>query len=126
VVPVIRNAERKTLDEIHAEVAELAAKARAGKLPPEEMQGGTFTISNMGMLGVENFAAIINPGETGILAIASTVPVPVVKDGEICIRKMMKITLSADHRAVDGTDGAEFANAVRTKLEDGGLWDSLV
>ena len=117
VVPVIKNADKKALDEIHAEIAELAEKARSNKLLPEEMQGGTFTISNMGMLGVENFAAIINPGETGILAVSATIPTPVVRDGVIVIRDMMKITLSADHRAVDGTDGANFANAVKNNLE---------
>jgi pyruvate dehydrogenase E2 component (dihydrolipoyllysine-residue acetyltransferase) len=117
VVPVIKNADKKALDEIHAEIAELADKARNNKLLPEEMQGGTFTISNMGMLGVENFAAIINPGETGILAVSATIPTPVVRDGEIVIRDMMKITLSADHRAVDGADGANFANAVKNNLE---------
>jgi len=117
VVPVVKNADKKALDEIHAEIAELAEKARNNKLLPEEMQGGTFTISNMGMLGVENFAAIINPGETGILAVSATIPTPVVRDGEIVIRDMMKITLSADHRAVDGADGANFANAVKKNLE---------
>ena len=118
VVPVVRSAEKKALDEIDAEVAELAEKARGNKLTPDEMRGGTFTISNMGMLGVENFAAIINPGETGILAVSSTIPMPVVIDGEIVVRNIMKITLSADHRAVDGADGAKFANAVKTKLEN--------
>jgi pyruvate dehydrogenase E2 component (dihydrolipoamide acetyltransferase) len=118
VVPVIRNADRKALDEIDAEVAELAGKARSGKLTPDEMRGGSFTISNMGMLGVDNFAAIINPGETGILAVSSTVATPVVLDGAIVARDMMKITLSADHRAVDGADGAKFANAVKSKLEN--------
>jgi pyruvate dehydrogenase E2 component (dihydrolipoamide acetyltransferase) len=118
VVPVVRNADKKALDEIDAEVAELAEKARSNKLTPDEMKGGTFTISNMGMLGVENFAAIINPGETGILAVSSTLPTPVVANGEIIIRNIMKITLSADHRAVDGADGAKFANAVKARLEN--------
>jgi pyruvate dehydrogenase E2 component (dihydrolipoamide acetyltransferase) len=118
VVPVVRNADKKALDEIDAEVAELAEKARSNKLTPDEMKGGTFTISNMGMLGVENFAAIINPGETGILAVSSTLPTPVAANGEIIIRNIMKITLSADHRAVDGADGAKFANAVKARLEN--------
>lgn len=117
VVPVVKNADKKALDEIHAEIAELAEKARKNKLLPEEMQGGTFTISNMGMLGVENFAAIINPGETGILAVASTIPTPIVRNNQIVIRDMMKITLSADHRAVDGADGAKFVNDVKAILE---------
>ena len=117
VVPVVRNTDRKALDEIQAEVSELAEKARTGKLQPDEMKGGTFTISNMGMLNVENFSAIINPGETGILAVSSAMPTPVVKDGQVVIRDMMKITVSADHRAVDGSDAAKFANAVKLKLE---------
>lgn len=118
VVPVVRNTDKKALDEIQDEVAELAEKARKGKLLPEEMKGGSFTISNMGMLGVENFVAIINPGESGILAVSSTMPTPVARDGQIVIRDMMKITLSADHRAVDGSEGAKFVNSVKIKLED--------
>ena len=117
VVPVVKNADKKALDEIHAEVAELAEKARTNKLQPDDMKGGTFTISNMGMLGVENFAAIINPGEAAILAVSATIPTPVVIDGEITIRNMMKVTLSADHRAVDGADGAKFLAALKEKLE---------
>jgi pyruvate dehydrogenase E2 component (dihydrolipoamide acetyltransferase) len=117
VVPVVRNTDRKALDEIQAEVSELAEKARTGKLLPDEMKGGTFTISNMGMLNVENFSAIINPGETAILAVSSAMPTPVVRDGQVVIRDMMKITVSADHRAVDGSDAAKFANAVKLKLE---------
>ncbi|MFA6292309.1 MAG: dihydrolipoamide acetyltransferase family protein [Victivallales bacterium] len=117
VVPVVRNTDKKALDEIQAEVSELAEKARTGKLQPDEMKGGTFTISNMGMLNVENFSAIINPGETAILAVSSAMPTPVVKDGQVVVRDMMKITVSADHRAVDGSDAAKFANAVKLKLE---------
>jgi pyruvate dehydrogenase E2 component (dihydrolipoamide acetyltransferase) len=117
VVPVVKNADKKALDEIHAEVEELAEAARAGKLSPEKMKGGTFTISNMGMLGVENFAAIINPGESAILAVSASVPTPVARNGKIEIREMMKITVSADHRIVDGSDAAKFANAVKSRLE---------
>ena len=117
VVPVVKNADKKELDEIQAEIAELADKARKGKLSPDEMKGGTFTISNMGMLNVENFAAIINPGESGILAVSSTVPTPVVREGQIVIRDMMKVTVSADHRVVDGADAAKFANALRNRIE---------
>jgi len=126
VVPVIKNTDRKALDEIQAEVAELAEKARTNKLMPAEMQGGTFTISNMGMLNVESFGAIINPGEAAILAIASSIPTPVVIDGEIVIRSIMKVTLSADHRVVDGAMGAEFINAFKNKLEDSELWDNMI
>jgi len=117
VVPVVKNADKKALDEIHAEVAELAEKARTNKLQPSDMQGGTFTISNMGMLGVENFAAIINPGESAILAVGATIPTPVVIDEKITVRNMMKVTLSADHRAVDGADGAKFLAALKEKME---------
>jgi len=127
IVPVIRNADKKALDELQDEIAEQAAKARAGKLTPEEISGGTFTISNMGMMNVENFAAIINPGEAGILAVSSAIPTPVVeKDGSIVAKEMMKVTLSVDHRIVDGSDGAKFVNAVKAKLEDPALWDSMI
>ncbi|OGV39580.1 MAG: hypothetical protein A2020_02625 [Lentisphaerae bacterium GWF2_45_14] len=123
VVPVIRNADKKALDEIQAETADYAEKARAGKISPDNLKGGTFTISNMGMMNVENFCAIINPGEAAILAVSSGMPVPVVKDGQIVIRNMMKITLSADHRVVDGSDGAKFVNEVKAILEN---WDSAL
>ncbi len=126
VVPVINNADRKGLDEIQAESAELAEKARSGKLSPDEMKGGTFTISNMGMMNVEAFGAIINPGESAILAVASSVSTPVVRDGEIVIRDMMKVTLSCDHRVVDGAMGAAFANAVKNNLENAELWDGMI
>ena len=127
VVPVIRNADKKALDELADEIAEQAAKARAGKLTPEDMSGGSFTISNMGMMNVENFCAIINPGESGILAVSSAIPTPVVdKEGKIVVRDMMKITLSVDHRIVDGSEGAKFVNAVKAKLEDAALWDSMI
>lgn len=122
VVPVVKNADRKAMDELHAEVAEMAAKARDGKLSPADMQGGSFTISNMGMLGVENFGAIINPGESAILAVASTIPTAVVKGNAIVIRDVMKMTLSADHRVVDGAMAAEFINAIKNKLEDVDFW----
>ncbi len=126
VVPVIRNADRKSLDEIQAESAELAEKARAGKLSPDDMKGGTFTISNMGMMNVESFGAIINPGESAIIAVASSVPMPVVRDGEVVIRDIMKVTVSADHRVVDGAMAAAFANAVRLNLENRELWDAMI
>ena len=126
VVPVIANADRKGLDEIQAESGELAEKARSGKLTPDEMKGGTFTISNMGMMNVESFQAIVNPGESAILAVASCIPTPVVRDGEIVIRDIMKVTVSADHRVVDGAMAASFANCIREKLENAALWDSLI
>ena len=128
VVPVVRNADKKAMDELQDEIAESAEKARSGKIAPADLQGGSFTISNMGMMDVESFGAIINPGETGILAVASTVPTPVVaEDGKtIVIKPMMKVTLSVDHRAVDGSVGAQFVNLVKAKLQDSALWDSLI
>jgi pyruvate dehydrogenase E2 component (dihydrolipoamide acetyltransferase) len=92
---------------------------------PDELSGGTFTISNMGMMDVESFGPIINPGESGILGVASTKPQPVVRDGKIVVRQMMKLTLSCDHRIVDGALGAKFTNAIKQKLEDIELWKRL-
>ena len=125
VVPVIRHAEELTLREICDLSKQLAEKARAGKLTPDEMSGGTFTISNMGMLNVENFHAIINTGEGAILAVASTIKQPVVRNDQIVIRQMMQLTLSLDHRLIDGALGAQFVNAVKAKLEDRELWKRL-
>ena len=126
VVPVIRNADDLTLAEIHERATELTAKARAGKLTPDEMTGSTFTISNMGMLDVENFTAIINPGEGAILAVSSTLKTPVVKDDKIAIRSIMKMTLSSDHRLIDGALAARFVNAIKQKLEEISLWRRMV
>jgi len=125
VVPVIHNAGAMTLRELSAASRQFADKARAGKLAPDEMTGGTFTISNMGMLNVENFSAIINPGEGGILAVASALPQPVVRGGQVVIRQIMKMTLSGDHRLIDGAQGAQFLNAVKARLEDLDLWKRL-
>ncbi|MGD0922689.1 MAG: dihydrolipoamide acetyltransferase family protein [Terriglobia bacterium] len=122
VVPVIRDANVLTLAEIHDRATELTAKARAGKLTPAEMTGSTFTISNMGMLDVENFTAIINPGESAILAVSSIVKQPVVRDDQSVIRSMMKMTLSSDHRIIDGALAARFLNVIRKKLEETSLW----
>jgi len=126
VVPVLRAAQELSFRELHAAAEALVAKAKAGKLMPDEMTGSSFTVSNMGMLDVDNFAAIINPGESGILAVASTVERPVARSGEIVVRAVMNITLSADHRIVDGMKGAAFVNAVKRKLEDMELWKSLI
>jgi pyruvate dehydrogenase E2 component (dihydrolipoamide acetyltransferase) len=125
VVPVIRNAHLKGLGELHDEASRLAALAREGRLTPDEMSGGTFTVSNMGMLDVENFTAIINPGESAILAVSSARKTPVVRGGEVEVRDLMKMTFSYDHRVIDGAVGARFANAVRTALEDIDTWRSL-
>ena len=125
VVPVIRDADGMTLAELSAGAKALVDKARAGKLAPDEMSGSTFSISNMGMLGVENFTAIINPGESAILAVSSTINQPVARDGDVVVRPIMKMTLSSDHRLIDGATAARFVNAIKTKLEDGGLWIAL-
>ena len=125
VVPVIHNADQLTLAEIHERATELTAKARAGKLTPDEMTGSTFTISNMGMMDVENFTAIINPGESAILAVSSTLKQPVVRDDQVVIRSSMKMTLSSDHRIIDGAMAARFVNAIRKKLEEITLWKRL-
>jgi pyruvate dehydrogenase E2 component (dihydrolipoamide acetyltransferase) len=125
VVPVIHNAGALRLRELSAASKRLGDKARAGKLTPDEMTGGTFTISNMGMLNVENFSAIINPGEGAILAVASAMPQPVVRAGKVDIGQIMKMTLSVDHRLIDGAQGAQFLNAVKAKLENMELWKRL-
>ena len=126
VVPVIRDADRLSLADLHDRAAELAAKARSGKLGPKELGGSTFTISNMGMLDVENFTAIINPGESAILAVSSVLKQPVVRDDQVVVRSIMKMTVSADHRIVDGALAARFANAIKNKLEDMSVWRSLL
>lgn len=125
VVPVIRNADDLTLEQIHRRAAELTEKARAGKLTPEEMSGSTFTVSNMGMLDVENFTAIINPEESAILAVSSAMKQPVVKNDQVVIRSMMKMTLSCDHRIIDGALAARFINAIKRSLEETSLWKRL-
>jgi pyruvate dehydrogenase E2 component (dihydrolipoamide acetyltransferase) len=118
VVPVIRDADRRSVAEIHDLAAALAAAAREGTLAIDDMTGSTFTVSNLGMFGVEEFSAIINPGEAAILAVSSALPTPVALHDGIAVRSIMKLTLSADHRLVDGEMGARFLNALRRRLED--------
>ena len=125
VVPVIRQANELTLAEIHARAQELTARARAGQLTPAEMTGSTFTISNLGMMDVENFTAIINPGESAILAVSSGAKQPVVRNDQVVIRSMMKMTLSSDHRLIDGALAARFLNSIRKTLEEKNLWQRL-
>ena len=125
VVPVIRNAGDLSMDELHNTTKDLAARARDGKLLPDEMTGSSFTVSNMGMFNVENFHAIINAGEGGILAVSSTRDEVAAVEGRMEIRSRMKITLSCDHRIVDGTKGAMFVNAIKDKLEELELWKML-
>lgn len=118
VTPVIRHADRKGLMRIAAETRDLAGKARERKLQPPDWEGSTFTTSNLGMYGIEEFTAIINPPNSCILAIGTIRDVPVVKDGEIIAGKRMKLTLSCDHRLVDGATGAEFLQTVQQFLEE--------
>lgn len=118
VVAVIRDADRRSLVEIHDRGLALAEGARAGTLSPDEMQGSTFTVSNLGMFGVDEFTAIINPGEAGILAVSSIIPTAVAIGDGLAVRQVMKLTLAADHRLVDGEVGARFLNAIRRRLQD--------
>ncbi|MCJ7711347.1 MAG: 2-oxo acid dehydrogenase subunit E2, partial [Chloroflexi bacterium] len=118
VVPVIRDADRLTLGEIHDRAADLAVGARSGTLPVDDLTGSTFTVSNLGMFAVDEFSAIINPGEAAILAVASATPTVVAMGDGMAIRSIMKLTLSADHRQVDGELAARFLGALRRRLED--------
>jgi len=117
VTPVVRNADQKTVVAIAREVRDLASRARAKKLKPEEMSDGTFSISNLGMFGIDAFSAVINPPEGAILAIGQARDEPVVRDGEVVPGKKMSMTLSCDHRVVDGAVGAAFLAELRSLLE---------
>ncbi|MFT8884797.1 MAG: pyruvate dehydrogenase complex dihydrolipoamide acetyltransferase [Acetobacter papayae] len=117
ITPIVRKADAKSLREISQEAKSLISRARAGKLKPEEFQGGTFSISNMGMYGVKDFAAIVNPPQAAILAIAAGRKQPVVSGNEIKIATVMTVTLSVDHRAVDGATAAQWLNAFRTAVQ---------
>jgi pyruvate dehydrogenase E2 component (dihydrolipoamide acetyltransferase) len=121
VVPVIQGAERKTVAEIAAARAELVDRARSGKLQQGDLDGGTFTISNLGMFGIERFIAVLNPPQVAILAVGSTEDRPVVVDGQVVARPRMELTLTCDHRAVDGATGARFLRDVKAFLEEPGL-----
>jgi len=118
LVPVIRHADRKTLSQINGEVKMLAGKAKDKKLQPDEMQGNTFTISNLGMFGIDEFTAIINPPDACILAVGGIIQKPVVKNGQIVVGNTMKVTLSCDHRVVDGASGAQFLQTLKAILEE--------
>ena len=118
LVPVIRNTDLKPLQVINAEVKEYAGRAREKRLKPEEMQGNTFTISNLGMFGIDEFTAIINPPASCILAVGGIEKTPVVVDGEIKVGNIMKVTLSCDHRVVDGATGAAYLKTLQTYLEN--------
>jgi pyruvate dehydrogenase E2 component (dihydrolipoamide acetyltransferase) len=119
VTPVIRNADSLSLTQIAQKSRELIKLARDGKLQPDEYSGGTFTISNLGMSGIEEFTAIINPPQAAILAVGATIPTPVVDEkGSVVVQERMKITLSCDHRVIDGVQGAEFLKTLKLIAED--------
>jgi len=118
ITPVVRAADQKPLSQIAAEVRELAERARSKKLKPEEYTGATFSISNLGMFGIDEFTAVINPPEGAILAIGAMTAKPVVRDNEIVIRQMMRVTMSCDHRIVDGATGAKFLQTFKKILEN--------
>jgi pyruvate dehydrogenase E2 component (dihydrolipoamide acetyltransferase) len=121
VVPVIPGAERLSIQEIAAARVGLVDRARGGKLQQADLEGGTFTISNLGMFGVEQFVAVLNPPQVAILAVGAIEEKPVVRDGEITACPLMSLTLTCDHRAVDGADAADFLRTVRSMLEEPGL-----
>jgi len=118
ITPVIRGADQKSLSQIAGEVRELAERARSRKLKPEEYTGATFSISNLGMFGIDEFTAVINPPEGGILAVGAMTAKPVVRDNEIVIRQIMRVTMSCDHRVIDGATGAKFLQTVKKILEN--------
>ncbi|HET9325131.1 MAG TPA: dihydrolipoamide acetyltransferase family protein, partial [Gaiellaceae bacterium] len=121
VVPVIRGAERRSVQEIAEQRVELVERSRSGKLQQTDLEGGTFTISNLGMFGVEHFVAVLNPPQVAILAVGAVEEKPVVRDGELVARPLMSLTLTCDHRAVDGAVAAEFLATLRSMLEEPGL-----
>jgi pyruvate dehydrogenase E2 component (dihydrolipoamide acetyltransferase) len=118
ITPVVRAADAKSLLEIAGEVRELAARARTRKLKPEEYTGATFSISNLGMFGIDEFTAVINPPEGAILAVGAMAPNPVVKENEIVIRQTMRVTMSCDHRVIDGAIGAQFLRTFKQIMEN--------
>ncbi len=118
ITPIIRSADQKSLSQIAYEVRDLAERARKRKLKPEEYTGASFSISNLGMFGIEEFTAIINPPESGILAVGAMSPKPVVRDNQIVVRQMMRVTMSCDHRVIDGATGAKFLQTFKRILEN--------
>ena len=121
IVPVLNEADTKPVREISRETRDLAGRARAGKLKQREIEGATFSVSNLGMFDVANFEAIINPPESAIIAVGATVERPVVVDGEIIVRKIMRVTLSCDHRACSGADGAKLLLTIKQLLQSPSL-----
>jgi pyruvate dehydrogenase E2 component (dihydrolipoamide acetyltransferase) len=118
ITPVIRDADRKTLAEIGAEARELAQRARNRKLKPDEYTGATFSVSNLGMFDIDQFTAVINPPESGIIAVGSIVPKPVAEEGQVVVRRRLRLTMSCDHRVIDGATGAQFLKTLKQMLEN--------
>jgi pyruvate dehydrogenase E2 component (dihydrolipoamide acetyltransferase) len=118
ITPVVRAADQKSLSEIAAEVRELAGRAREKRLKPEEYTGASFSISNLGMFGIDEFTAVINPPEGAILAVGAMSPKPVVRDNQVVVRQMMRVTMSCDHRVIDGATGAKFLQTFKKILEN--------
>ena len=118
ITPVIRNADLKSLREIATESHDLAARARERRLTPEEYTGGTFSVSNLGMLDIDEFTALINPPEAGILAVGRIVEKPVAHEGQLAVRRRLRLTMSCDHRVIDGATGAQFLKTLKTMLEN--------
>jgi len=121
VVPVIRDSDRRTIAEIAAARMDLVERARGGRLKQEDLEGGTFTISNLGMYGVEQFVAVLNPPQAAILAVGTVEERPVAREGELVVRPMMTMTLTSDHRALDGATASDFLRTVKSFLEEPGL-----
>jgi pyruvate dehydrogenase E2 component (dihydrolipoamide acetyltransferase) len=118
ITPVIFDADRKGIGQIGAEARDLAEKARQRKLQPEQYTGSTFSVSNLGMFGIDQFTAIINPPEAGILAVGGVEAKPVVIDGKIEVRQRMRVTMSCDHRVIDGATGSRFLQTVKRFFEN--------
>jgi len=118
ITPVVRDAHAKGLGRISAEIRELAGRAREKKLQPHEYTGSTFSISNLGMFGIEEFTAVINPPEAGIIAVGAVEERPVVVDGQVVVQPRMRITMSCDHRVIDGAQGARFLATLKSFLEE--------
>jgi pyruvate dehydrogenase E2 component (dihydrolipoamide acetyltransferase) len=117
MVPVIRDAQTKSLAELRAEIAALSEVARTGTVSPDALSGGTFTVTNLGMFGVDHFNPVLNPPEAGILGVCRVIEKPAIVDGAIVIRPFMNICLAFDHRVVDGATGARFLERIRNFLE---------
>ena len=121
VVPVVRSVERLTLAELAVARGEVVGRARESKLTTQDLEDGTFTISNLGMFGIEQFVAVLNPPQAAILAVGATIDTPVVRDGAVEVRPMLSMTLTVDHRAVDGAEGADFLRTVKQFVEEPAL-----